>query len=66
MQTMKTAAQIRATTKYDSQNYDKITLMVRKDREPTRETIKAAADAAGVSVNSFVMEAVREKIGPEK
>ena len=63
---MKTAAQIRATTKYDSQNYDKITLMIRKDREPTRETIKAAADAAGLSANSFIIEAIREKISSPK
>lgn len=65
---MKTAAQIRATTKYDSKSYDKITLRVRKDQQPTRETITAAADAAGLSLNSYIMEAVREKISssPEK
>jgi len=59
---MKTEAQKRATAKFERSVYDKILLRIRKDTEPTRETITAAADAAGLSLNGYIMEAVREKL----
>ena len=55
-------AHIEATTRYEHKAYDKVTLRLRKDTEPTRDTITAAADAAGMSLNAYVLEAVKEKM----
>lgn len=55
-------AHIKATGKYEKKAYDKVLLRLRKDTEPTRETITAAAEAAGMSLNAFIVEAVKEKI----
>ncbi len=57
-------AQIKATTKYEHKSYDKITFRIRKDGKNgiTREDVQAAADASGMSLNEFVLEAVKEKI----
>ena len=55
-------AQIKAVGKYESKTYDKVLLRLRKDAEPTRETIQAAADAAGMSLNAFILSAVSDKI----
>ena len=59
---MTTPAHIKATGKYEKKTYDKVLLRIRKDTEPTRETITAAADAVGLSLNAYIMEAVKEKI----
>ena len=59
---MKTEAQQRATFKYDSKSYEKITLRVRKDTEPTRDTITTAASSAGLSLNAYILEAIKEKL----
>ena len=62
----KSAAAIRANTKFENKAYDKILLRLRKDRpDPSglsRETIQAAADAAGMSLNGFILQAVAEKM----
>lgn len=55
-------AHIRATTKFEHNNYDKVTLRLRRDADLTREKVQEAADAAGESLNSYVMEAVRRRI----
>ena len=64
-----TKAHMRATQKYEANNYDKILLRIRKDGEITREKIQQAADAAGISLNAYILAAVYEKIqkaaGPE-
>ena len=52
-------AHIRATTKFEHNTYDKVTLRLRRDADLTREKVQEAADAAGESLNSYVMEAVR-------
>ena len=57
-----TKAHIKATGKYEKKAYDKVLLRIRKDTEPTRDTITAAADRAGLSLNAYIMEAVKEKI----
>lgn len=57
-----TEAQKRAHAKYQSKAYDKILLRLRKDSEPTRETITQKAEAAGMSLNAYIVEAIREKI----
>jgi predicted HicB family RNase H-like nuclease len=56
------AAKIAANNRYDRKTYDRFNFRVRKEEA---EQIKAAAAAAGVSVNSFILEAVREKIERE-
>lgn len=53
------AAKIAANNRYDRKTYDRFNFRVRKEEA---EQIKLAAAAAGVSVNSFILEAVREKI----
>ena len=53
------AAKIAANNRYIEKTYDRFTFRVRKDET---EIIKAAAAAARMTVNSFILEAVREKI----
>ena len=48
-------AQQKAVNKYVKNNYDKILVTVPKG---DREKIKAAADAAGESVNAYIKKAV--------
>jgi len=61
---MQTRAHIKATTKYESKNIDKITFRLRKDGGSglTRDEVQTAAAAAGLSVNEYVLQAVKEKI----
>ena len=60
------AAHIRATTKFESKAYDKITLRLRKDRLDdsglSRDIIAQAAEKSGMSVNGFILEAIKDKI----
>jgi uncharacterized protein (DUF1778 family) len=51
----KTAAQ----NKYISKAYDRINLLVPKGG---KEQIQAAADAAGQSVNAYILEAVQQRM----
>ena len=55
-------AHIKATTRYESKAYDKICLRIRKDTEPTRDTIAAAAAAVGESLNEFILNAVKDRM----
>lgn len=55
--TIKSDAQRRAVAKYNSANYDKILLTVKKGR---REVIKAHASAMGESLNGFINRAIAE------
>ena len=59
---MPSPAQVRAQTKWEGKVYDKILLRIRKDGNLTREDIQKAADSEKMSLNAFIMEAVREKI----
>lgn len=59
---MKTQAQSRATQKYESKSYDKVLLRIRKDQEPTRDTITKFAELKGESLNGFIMKAIKERI----
>ena len=59
---MKSEAKKRADQKWDAKAYDKELLRLRKDTEPTRDTITRAAECAGMSLNAFIVEAIREKI----
>lgn len=59
---MVSEAQKKATTKYEAANYDKICLRLKRSGEVTREAIQKAADQAGMSLNSYILEAIKEKI----
>ena len=55
---MVTKAQKAATTRFEAKNYDKILLRMRKDTEPTRESVTQRAQAAGMSLNAYIMAAI--------
>ena len=63
---MPTPAQVRATTKYEHNNYDKITVRLKKSGEITRQDIQAAADQAGESLNQYIINAVKMRIDATK
>jgi uncharacterized protein (DUF1778 family) len=50
---------IARTREYNKANYEQIKLQVPKG---AKEKIKAAAEAAGKSMTSYIMEAVEEKM----
>lgn len=56
-------AQQRAVSKYMKENYDEIKVRVEKGQ---KEIIKAHAEKNGKSVNSFINEAITEKIERDK
>lgn len=57
-------AQKKATTKYEHTNYKKICLRLpaTEGKSALYEKIVNAADRSGKSLNSFILEAVQEKI----
>ena len=60
-----TAAKMAAVNRYNQKNYVKITLRVRNDTEPTRDTISAAAAEAGESLNEFILNAIKQRLNME-
>ena len=52
-------AQKRATQKFERSTYDKVLLRISNDSEPTRDSIQAAANEAGESLNGYILEAVK-------
>ena len=56
-------AQQKATNKWIEKAYDRINLTVPKGK---KETIKAHAESHGQSVNSFINEAIDEKMERDK
>ena len=62
---MVSKAQIKSTTKYEHNNYDKVTLRIRRDADLTRDRLQEAADAAGESLNAYIIEAVRRRMESE-
>ena len=60
------AAHKKATQRYETKAYDKVLLRLRKDTEPTRETITSKATAKGMSLNAYIIEAITEKINGDK
>lgn len=55
-------SQIRAQAKWENKIYDKVLLRLRKDTEPTRETITQEAQKNGESVNEYIINAIKERI----
>lgn len=52
-------AQIRASMKYNAKTYERIALDVPKGK---REQLKAYAEQHGLSLNSFIKDAIKAKI----
>lgn len=55
---MKTDAQKRANLKFEAKAYDRLNLRIRKDSTMTRNDIQKAADAAGESLNGYILKAI--------
>ena len=58
----KTEAQLRATQKYNSKTYDKLSSVVPKG---TKDLIKAAADAAGETISIYIANAIKMRMQAE-
>lgn len=56
-------AKLKAVEKYNSKAYDRLTFRVKKE---DTENIKAAAAAAGETLNSFIYNAVRQRMNNGK
>ena len=54
-----TQAQRRAVGRYEAANYDKVLVRLPKGE---REQIKSAADAAGESLNAYIVGAIRDRM----
>ena len=63
---MVSKAQIKSTTKYERNNYDKVTIRLRRDADLTRDKLQEAADAARESVNAYIIEAIRQRMEREE
>ena len=55
-------AQRRASIKWERENNEKITVKLRIGSDPSKDQIKAAAQASGQSVNAWIIEAIRDKL----
>ena len=53
-------AQTRASNKYNAKAYDRIALQVKKGK---RETVKAHADAKGMTVNEYIKKLISADMG---
>lgn len=62
---MKTDAQKRANLKFEAKAYDRLNLRIRKDSTMTRNDIQKAADAAGESVNAYILKAIDMRMKSE-
>lgn len=57
-----TEAQRKASLKWEQANNEKITIKLRRGKDPGKDQIQAAAVAAGMSVNAWILEAIRDKL----
>lgn len=59
-----TEARLRANAKWDAQNTDKITIKLNhgKGKDPSKADIRAAAEREGLSMNAWIIEAIRAKL----
>lgn len=47
---------------WQKENQERVIVMTRKNEPPTKDQIKAAAAAAGQSVNQWILEAIKDKL----
>ena len=57
-----TEAQRRASAKWQAENTEKITLKLYRSRDPSKVQIQAAAEAAGKSVNAWIVDAIKQAL----
>ena len=57
-----TEAQRRATAKWQAENTEKITLKLYRSRDPSKAQIQAAAEAAGQSVNAWIVDTIKQSL----
>ena len=58
-----TPAQLAANRKYKAENTERRTVLLFKSRgDPSLEQIKAAAERDGLSVNAWIIEAIKDKL----
>ena len=55
-------AQIKATAKYEAAKYDKVLVRIPKGK---RAELQAAADAAGESLNGYIVRALKQRMERE-
>ena len=55
-------AQRDASRKWERENNEKVTVKLRRGKDPGKDQIRAAAAANGQSVNEWIIEAIRDKL----
>ena len=55
-------AQRRASLKWERENNEKVTIKLRIGTDPSKAQIRAAAAAAGQSINAWLIEAIRDQL----
>ena len=59
-------ARTRANNKWNAKAYDRVNLVLKKDASPTKDEVQAAADAEGMSLNAYIVAAIRQQLDKEK
>lgn len=59
-------ARTKANNKWNAKAYDRVNLVLKKDTSPTKDEVQAAADAEGVSLNAYIVEAISQQLNKEK
>ena len=54
--------QVDRRNKWQQENQERVIVMTSKRESPTKAEIKAAAQAAGMSVNAWILDAIRDKL----
>ena len=49
--------------KWNEKTYDRVSLILRKDAPQNKAAVQAAADAAGESLNAYIVGAVAQRMG---
>ena len=60
-----TQAHKQATMRYERKAYDKVLLRLRKDTEPTRDSITKAARERGESLNEYILNSIKARMALE-
>lgn len=59
-------ARTKANNKWNAKAYDRVNLVLKKDTSPTKDEVQAAADAEGVSLNAYIVEAISQQLSKDK
>lgn len=52
--------------KWNTKTYDRVNLILRKDAPQNKAAVQAAADAAGESLNAYIVGAVAQRMDRER